>query len=75
MLSAACAALRPAAPVQVQGNTADIEQILAEVDKDGNGVIDYEEFCAMMRAGLEGHEELIPAVKPPGQPQLGILSM
>ena len=41
-------------PPQVQGSAGDIQQILAEVDKDGNGVIDYEEFCDMMRAG---HEE------------------
>eukprot|EP01025_Chloroclados_australasicus_P022122 TRINITY_DN2296_c0_g1_i1.p2 TRINITY_DN2296_c0_g1~~TRINITY_DN2296_c0_g1_i1.p2 ORF type:complete len:497 (-),score=108.07 TRINITY_DN2296_c0_g1_i1:352-1842(-) len=27
----------------------DIEAILNEVDKDGNGNIDYEEFCEMMR--------------------------
>jgi hypothetical protein len=24
-------------------------QILAEVDRDGNGMIDYEEFCFMMK--------------------------
>ncbi|KAG1657951.1 hypothetical protein FOA52_004721 [Chlamydomonas sp. UWO 241] len=26
-----------------------VKDIVAEVDKDGNGVIDYNEFCAMMR--------------------------
>jgi hypothetical protein len=26
----------------------------AEVDKDSDGRIDYEEFCAMMRAGQDG---------------------
>lgn len=31
----------------------DIEQILQEVDKDGDGRIDYDEFCAMMAAGNE----------------------
>lgn len=25
-------------------------QIIADVDKDGSGDIDYHEFCAMMRA-------------------------
>jgi len=27
-----------------------VEAILAEVDTDGNGVIDYDEFCVMMRS-------------------------
>ncbi len=31
----------------------DIEQILEEVDKDGDGRIDYDEFCAMMASGNE----------------------
>ena len=26
-----------------------ISEIIAEVDKDGNGTIDYNEFCMMMR--------------------------
>ena len=26
-----------------------INEIIAEVDKDGNGSIDYNEFCLMMR--------------------------
>lgn len=26
-----------------------IQDIIKEVDKDGNGTIDYNEFCAMMR--------------------------
>eukprot|EP01025_Chloroclados_australasicus_P050992 TRINITY_DN592_c0_g1_i5.p1 TRINITY_DN592_c0_g1~~TRINITY_DN592_c0_g1_i5.p1 ORF type:complete len:345 (+),score=62.85 TRINITY_DN592_c0_g1_i5:148-1035(+) len=29
----------------------DLQSILKEVDKDGNGRIDYEEFCDMMRGG------------------------
>ncbi|KAG1667632.1 hypothetical protein FOA52_001688 [Chlamydomonas sp. UWO 241] len=29
-----------------------VKDIVAEVDKDGNGVIDYNEFCAMMRESL-----------------------
>ena len=32
------------------GNLASsIKEILAEVDKDGDGRIDYQEFCDMMR--------------------------
>ncbi|KAK9857574.1 hypothetical protein WJX84_007746 [Apatococcus fuscideae] len=30
-------------------DAADIQQIMKEVDKDGNGRIDYNEFCDMMR--------------------------
>ncbi len=60
-------------PPQVQGSDLDIEQILAEVDKDGNGVIDYEEFCAMMRAGLGGGEDAIPAVRGQGAGLAGVL--
>ncbi len=50
----------------MQGSAGDIEQILAEVDKDGNGVIDYEEFCTMMRAGAI--DDAIPAAYGGGQP-------
>ncbi len=32
---------------------ACLPQILAEVDKDGNGMIDYDEFCAMMKGKSE----------------------
>ena len=32
-------------------STAAIEEILSDVDKDGDGRIDYEEFCSMMRKG------------------------
>ena len=27
----------------------DVDQIIQEADKDGNGEIDYNEFCSMMR--------------------------
>ena len=38
--------------VQNVGGTSDsIEQILKEVDRDGDGRINYEEFVHMMRAG------------------------
>lgn len=30
-------------------NDDGIAEIIAEVDKDGNGTIDYNEFCLMMR--------------------------
>ena len=33
----------------------NIEQILAEVDKDNDGRIDYEEFCEMMVGPQAGH--------------------
>lgn len=37
--------------LQEQGDLGNIDEILAEVDKDNDGRIDYEEFSAMMRAG------------------------
>lgn len=33
----------------VGGTSQSIQEVLAEVDKDGDGRIDYEEFCTMMR--------------------------
>lgn len=30
-------------------NDGNIQEIIKEVDKDGNGQIDYNEFCVMMR--------------------------
>lgn len=44
------------------GDAADVAQhiksILADVDKDNDGKIDYAEFCAMMR---QGNEEVLSA--------------
>ena len=31
-----------------QDPNADVEAIIKEIDKDGNGEIDYQEFCEMM---------------------------
>ncbi|CAH2078315.1 unnamed protein product [Thlaspi arvense] len=33
------------------GDEASIKDIIAEVDTDNDGRINYEEFCAMMRSG------------------------
>lgn len=43
------------------GSTAEeISKILQEVDKDGDGRIDYEEFCAMMRKDAAEAAKKIP---------------
>jgi calcium-dependent protein kinase len=44
------------------GDEACAKEIISEVDKDNDGRIDYEEFCAMMRNGngnLQPHAKLI----------------
>lgn len=42
---------------QVLGNVgsdpAELQEILAKVDKDGSGTIDYEEFVEMMKPAAE----------------------
>ncbi|KAI5570107.1 hypothetical protein BDE02_11G003900 [Populus trichocarpa] len=35
------------------GDEATIKEIIAEVDADNDGKINYEEFCAMMRSGTQ----------------------
>ena len=35
------------------GTSQSIREVLAEVDKDGDGRIDYDEFCIMMRGNNE----------------------
>ncbi|OVA06601.1 Protein kinase domain [Macleaya cordata] len=35
------------------GDEASIREIISEVDTDNDGRINYEEFCAMMRSGLQ----------------------
>ena len=37
----------------VGGTSQSIHEVLAEVDKDGDGRIDYDEFCTMMRGNNE----------------------
>ncbi|OIT03812.1 PREDICTED: calcium-dependent protein kinase-like [Nicotiana attenuata] len=41
------------------GDEATIKEIIAEVDTDHDGRINYEEFCAMMRSGTQPQEKII----------------
>lgn len=48
----------------IDGGAADVDAILAQVDKNGDNKIDYEEFCAMMRQNdLEGLKTAHTALK------------
>ncbi|KAJ8550203.1 hypothetical protein K7X08_033910 [Anisodus acutangulus] len=40
------------------GDEATIKEIIAEVDTDHDGRINYEEFCAMMRSGTQPQDKL-----------------
>ncbi|EEF43871.1 calcium-dependent protein kinase 21 [Ricinus communis] len=40
------------------GDEATIKEIISEVDTDNDGRINYEEFCAMMRSGIQQAEKL-----------------
>nr|DAD23359.1 TPA_asm: hypothetical protein HUJ06_024822 [Nelumbo nucifera] len=40
------------------GDEASIREIISEVDTDNDGRINYEEFCTMMRSGLQQHAKL-----------------
>ncbi|KAK7245856.1 hypothetical protein RIF29_40708 [Crotalaria pallida] len=41
------------------GDEATIKEIISEVDTDNDGRINYEEFCAMMRSGMQHPGQLI----------------
>ncbi|MCD7473351.1 Calcium-dependent protein kinase 21 [Datura stramonium] len=41
------------------GDEATIKEIIAEVDTDHDGRINYEEFCAMMRSGTQPQDKLL----------------
>ncbi|KAH0459161.1 hypothetical protein IEQ34_011975 [Dendrobium chrysotoxum] len=41
------------------GDAATIKEIISEVDADNDGRINYEEFCAMMRSGLQQPAKII----------------
>lgn len=51
----------------VGGTQESIREVLEEVDKDGDGRIDYDEFCVMMR-GSDA-----PAGKPKQKARKGAL--
>ncbi|GKV38264.1 hypothetical protein SLEP1_g46190 [Rubroshorea leprosula] len=40
------------------GDEDSIREIISEVDSDHDGRINYEEFCTMMRSGLQQTEKL-----------------
>jgi hypothetical protein len=48
----------------------EIEKIIDEVDKDGNGEIDYEEFCEMLLKSklVTAHRAIYPAPPFPPKP-------
>ncbi|CAH9082292.1 unnamed protein product [Cuscuta europaea] len=41
------------------GDEATIKEIIAEVDTDNDGRINYDEFCAMMRSGMQPQSKLL----------------
>lgn len=50
--------------VQNVGGTPDsIEAVLKEVDRDGDGKIDYDEFVHMMREGLSTKQNPAPTLR------------
>ena len=38
-------------PAGARANFGDVNELVAMADQDGDGLIDYEEFVAMMQAG------------------------
>lgn len=49
--------LTPRQAYAFAGTTADeeIDTIIAEIDKDGNGEIDYQEFCDVRHSSLRNN--------------------
>lgn len=50
----------------VGGTSQSIQEVLAEVDKDGDGRIDYEEFCTMMRGNDQSDGDRQPPLAKSG---------